>query len=462
MDGLHAARLVTCIWGGIWLIAAAIFFDRFTTIHRAWKILALAILAVFIAEISARQITPDIMLAACLLIYFSITLAPDFLRRPRLQLAAGLVGGFAYLAKAYALPFVLVHLPITIVIRRYSEPRDQRPPILLPLMRAFLGLAIFSLPWIAANSVRFGHLTISTAGKHAHTDVGPPEIQAKIPALFGRVEDPYITRHETKESLDYPRWSPFQSRKYFMYQLHVAVDHARALARSISLFDRFYLSSVAALLAIVMICNLINIDFPKWKIIWLLMTAVLFCSGMLLVFFTSRYVLPLWSPLLLALGLSISLNHKRFPRLLDTLFAAAILLSFSIAAIANLRNTEGKPPAWRKLAAALHEHGIHGPLASADRHQGLFVAFFASEKFVGFPSEDDAGIAQQKLIEQKPAALLIFKGKRIPKDMQQSSRLAAQIAQLPQWKLAFEFPVLPKQNVAVYVPITSTTPSFSP
>src|SRR5258706_11520657 len=146
---LHAARFICCAWGAIWLIAAGIFFDRFTTIHRFWKICVLTISAIYIAEIAARQITPDVMLAACLLLYLSITLSPNFLRRPSLQFLARVVGGFAYLAKAYALPFVLVHLPLTILIRTWldHETGTTRPKILLPLARALLGIVIFSLPW---------------------------------------------------------------------------------------------------------------------------------------------------------------------------------------------------------------------------------------------------------------------------------------------------------------------------
>ena len=455
MDGLHAARLITCIWGGIWLLAAAAFFDRFTTIHRFWKICALLISAIFIAEISARQITPDVMLAACLLFYFSITLSPDFLRRPSLQFAAGVLGGFSYLAKAYALPFVLVHLPMTILLRRLLErDTEPRPPIIFPLARGLIGIAIFSIPWIAANTWRFGHLTISTAGAHAHTDVGPPEIQSQIPTFFGRVEDPYITRHETKDTLNYPRWSPFHSRKYFTHQLHVIADQTRALARSISLFDRFYLTTFAALIAILAIFNLMKLDFPKWKLLWLLLTAALFCSGMLLVFFTARYLLPLWAPLLLALSLTVALKVAS-PPFLRFVFVAAIFNSFLAAAIANLRTTEGKPPAYRPLAAALHEHNIHGPLASADRHQGLFVSFFADQKFLGFPADEDANIAEQKLLAENPAALLIFKSKKIPKDMQQASRLATQIAKSPHWQHSFDFHVLDKQIVEIYIPNSS-------
>jgi len=454
MDPLHAARLITCLWGGIWLIAAGTFFDRFTTISRLWKACGLLILALYIAEISARQITPDVMLAACLLFYLSITLSPDFLRRPWLQFLAGLLGGFSYLAKAYALPFILVHLPLTILIRAWLERGEQnpRPRILLPLARAIIGIAVFCLPWIAANSWRFGHLTISTAGSHTHTDIGPPEIQAQIPSFFGPVPDPYITAHETKDEQNYPTWSPFHSRKFFLHQLHVAAQHSLTIARSINLFDRFYLTALAALVSILALCNLIHIDFARWKILWLLLTALIFCSGMLFVFFTARHVVALWPPLWLALALTIALRITRLPAPARFIFALLILLSFLLASISNLRNREGNPPAYRQLAAALHDHHISGPLASADRHQGMFVSFFADDKFLGFPPDDSAESAEQKLLAQKPAALLVFKSKKVPKEMQQASRIASQISKSPDWKLSFEFAILPKQTVEVYIP----------
>ncbi len=457
MDGLHAARLISCLWGAIWLMAVAIFFDRFTSIHRLWKTCALLVLALYIAQIAARQITPDVMLAACLLFYLSITLAPNFLRRPWLQFVAGLMGGFSYLAKAYALPFVLVHLPMTILIRSWldNDAEKPRPGMILPLARGLVGIAIFSLPWIAANSWRFGHLTISTAGSHTHTDIGPPEVQNKIPSFFGLVPDPYINRHETKDETAYPTWSPFQSRKYFFYQLRIAGQHTLAIARSVGLFDRFYLSAIAGLIALLALFNLLHIDFAKWKILWLLLSAGIFGGGMLFVFFISRHLVALWPPLCLALALSIALNITRAPAFVRSLFAFAILVSFGIAAIANLRNTEGKPPAYRQLAAALHQHNIHGPLASADRHQGMFISFFADEKFIGFPPDQTSEAAEQKLLDQKPAALLVFKTKKIPKDMQQASHLASQIVQSRHWRLAFEFPVLPKQPVEVYIPTES-------
>ena len=125
------------------------------------------------------------------------------------------------------------------------------------------------------------------------------------------------------------------------------------------------------------------------------------------------------------------------------------------AAIADLRTTEGKPPAYRPLAAALHAHNIHGPLASADRHQGLFVSFFADQKFLGFPADEDANIAEQKLLAENPAALLIFKTKRIPKDMQQASRMATEVAKSPHWQHSFDFHVLDKQIVEIYIPNSS-------
>jgi hypothetical protein len=175
---------------------------------------------------------------------------------------------------------------------------------------------------------------------------------------------------------------------------------------------------------------------------------------MLLVFFTARYILPLWVPLLLALSLTVAMRVVS-PPFLRSIFMLAIFFSFLIAAISYIRTSEGKPPAYRQFAAALDDHHIRGPLASADGHQGLFVSFFADEKFLGFPFDEDANIAEQKLLAENPAALLIFKTKKIPKDMQQASRTAVEISKSPRWQHSFDFHVLDKQIVEVYIPVPS-------
>jgi hypothetical protein len=467
MDGLHAARLITCLWGAIWLIAFGTFLNRFTSIHRVWKLCALFVMAVFIAEIAARQLTPDIILAACLFCYFSLITNPDLFHRPKIQFAAGLIAGFSYLAKSYALPFTLLHLPLTIFLRSLLEKSQPKPvSIILPLARGLVGILLVAVPFITILSWRYNRLTISTSGAHAHTDVGPVEIQAAIPNPFGRVENPYITRHETKDEIAYPHWSPLQSRAYFKHQLNVAADHARAMIRNISQFDRLYFSIPAAAVALLVLARLIPFQDQHWKLLWLLLTILLYCSGMLWVFFTPRYLLAVWAPLFLTLGLTVSLNFgpsspSKIWKMVRPISAAAILLSFALAAASNWSTTDGHIPAYRNIAAELKKHDIHGSLSSPDRQQGMFIAFFADEKFLGFPPDDSATIAEQKLLDEKPAALLIFKGKKIPKEMQAASRLASQICKSPQWKFAFDFHLLDKQTVEVYIPLTSKAPSDS-
>ncbi|HEV8605702.1 MAG TPA: hypothetical protein VGQ99_10065 [Tepidisphaeraceae bacterium] len=467
MDGLHAARLVTCIWGGLWLVAFGTFLSRFTAIHWLWKLCALLVMAIYIAEIAARQLTPDIILGACLFFYFSLITTPNLLRRPKIQFSSGLLAGFSYLAKSYALPFTLLHLPLTILLRSlFEKPQPKPVPLFLPLARGLVGILLIAIPFITILSWRYNRLTISTSGAHAHTDVGPPEIQAAIPNPFGRAEDPYITRHETKDEIAYPRWSPFQSRAYFKHQLNVAADHASSMVRNIFQFDRLYLSIPAAALALLILARLIPFQDQLWKILWLLLTILLYCSGMLWVFFTPRYLLPVWAPLFLTLGLIVALNidppsPSRIWQMIRPISAAVILFSFVLAAALNGSNTDGHIPAYRNIAAELKKHDIYGPLSSPDRQQGMFIAFFADEKFLGFPPDDSATIAAQKLLDEKPAALLIFKGKKVPKEMQAASRLASQICKSPQWKLAFDFHLLDKQTVEVYVPLTSKAPSDS-
>src|SRR5205814_71298 len=140
--------------------------------------------------------------------------------------------------------------------------------------------------------------------------------------------------------------------------------------------------------------------------IWLVLTILVYCSGMLLVFFTGRYLLPVWAPLGMALGLVVSANLRG--DLLRNVAMGAVLISFGVAAGINLVNTEGPTLQYRKVASEMKRRGIGGAIASADRQQGMFVAFFADEKFLGFPHTERLEEAKEQLLAERPGAMLVF------------------------------------------------------
>ena len=66
IDGLYAARIVNGCIGGAFIVAFVSLAGRLLQIHWAWRLLAGAILAPFIAAVAMRAISPDLLLATWL------------------------------------------------------------------------------------------------------------------------------------------------------------------------------------------------------------------------------------------------------------------------------------------------------------------------------------------------------------------------------------------------------------
>lgn len=131
---------------------------------------ALILLAALLlaANMLPEPITPDLLLACIMSWYFalSIRLVRSASAGAGLAVAVGAVGGLAYLAKAYALPFVAVHLVLTALTSRLAARRTDAPgPALKPFLTSLAAFAVVALPWVITISVQDGHATIGSAGR---------------------------------------------------------------------------------------------------------------------------------------------------------------------------------------------------------------------------------------------------------------------------------------------------------
>src|SRR5437764_9555682 len=116
IDGLYAARTVMALIGAVELALVIALMRRLLSVHWVWSMLGGMALAPFLAIVAVRAITPDLLLGMWLMGYFLMALDPKLPQKRGRQFATGVVGGFAYLAKAFALPFVIVHLAATLII----------------------------------------------------------------------------------------------------------------------------------------------------------------------------------------------------------------------------------------------------------------------------------------------------------------------------------------------------------
>lgn len=456
-----------CLWGGLFTFAVHFFLKSITSLSAVWRLLTSCVVGLAIAPIAVRQITPDLILAACLFGYFALIVNHRLFESRLTQLAAGAIAGICFVAKAYALPFLLLHLPMTILLRRGT----QRPQKLWSAFATIsLTFAILCAGWISVLSWRYRTLTVNSSGKYAHAIVGPAERQKLIPTYFGSVDDPYITRNEVIETIPYPAWSPFESRAYFNHQCDVVKKNAESIYRTVVQFDPFRMTliGIGALIVILASIPFLRQRFIPangWTILWLIASAMIYCSGFLPVFFVPRYIMPVVLPLCLILCLKISAEVKA-PKFIGVILSLIVLASFALAAVEDIRSLVSAPhkgksrqvsqdaensSLYREVAQEMRDQGILGPIVSPQRVPGIYVAFHSGQKFTGFPPDEDIAIAEQKIAQFNPGAMIIFKGSKDDKKTAAALKMAGEMVHQGLWKLTF-VKTIAGEKAEVYLP----------
>ncbi|MGE4143445.1 MAG: hypothetical protein AB7N76_22615 [Planctomycetota bacterium] len=308
LPALVAARVVLAL-GGAGLILATDRLCARAALRGIERGLALGLMALFAARVVGDVLTPDLLLAACLVGYSSLALHPELSERPRLALATGAAAGLAYLAKAYALPFVALHFPLTLLLRRFALGEDvPLPRLRRTALLAAAGLALVALPWVVVLSVRYSRPTWGTVGPLAHAAAGPGVVPGQVQhpsrvGIWGEETDPAA---EARFNARYVHWSPFASRSNALHQARILWATAKAAKSVFQELDPVGLSLSALLLApFAFLLPRDRID-PRLRFLclWVPLTSALFTSGYLLILVDWRYLAPYLTPLVVVLLLS--------------------------------------------------------------------------------------------------------------------------------------------------------------
>ena len=186
-----------------------------TTFKASIQTAALLTAVVILTSYTWFELAADLLLVLLLLLYFRITLSDDFHQHTSSAILAGLTGGLAYLAKAYAFPFFLAHFTIIHFIIGREKINWKN------FIAGLLAFMVISLPWTFALWWKYGEWLTSTSGKlnwswylkNPNEDykgyfLQPPHAKASC-----AWEDPYFLQNEF-----YKPWHSFQ---LFMHQIRV-------------------------------------------------------------------------------------------------------------------------------------------------------------------------------------------------------------------------------------------------
>ncbi|MCA8922140.1 MAG: hypothetical protein KDD82_10050 [Planctomycetes bacterium] len=423
---LIAARVTLLLWGALGLVATRQLALRFEL--PPWpRAVALGCCALALADLTTRVITPDVVIGSCLLAYAAQVTAPALLEGRRSCVACAL-GGLAFLAKSYALPFVVLHFPLTVYLRyrqrRGRLPAEQHPALRRRALRAaglgFAALLLVVGPWVATLSWKHSRLTWSTVGPLAYAAAGPGNEPGTVthPLLGVRaIPSPHLSIWERPELMPYPAWSPLASTANALHQARIVKANLWWTCRILASWDPLYLGPCFLLLGTAFV--IARRPWPsrweralEWLATWTLGTCALYCAGYLLVYVDERYLscflLPLTVLWVLRCVHELCEAWRRAPdpapraRRAWPLALAAVFVAFSFYPASRLarRATQGSSGSvarqrllsyldaigWEGAFAVLHSPG---PASSAGGstedlwREGQRISFLLQRPFAG-------------------------------------------------------------------------------
>ncbi len=485
LDDLVAGRLVLIAAGVLYVVAIfrlASLFERGTGQRNGLVSIGLMTCAVFQATVwSTYVLDPDLLAASLVFLYFSSVLDPQLAEKPARALGGGMIAGLAYLAKAYMLPFVLVQLPVTLLLRHWMERDPKRNPVsgLSRWLRIWAlyaaGQFLVAGPWIALLTAHYGQLTISTAGTSSHANVSP-ENYAYDPLWNPGLVADYIEAPRLG-----PDWSPLQDRAHFFHQLKLTAKNVLICSEMIV----FWLVLVG-IGAVAWFRErrgperrpLAPLDqFGVW---WCFLTSLIYCGGYALVIMEARYIAPVVTPLVCLCGLLLIRRAgwrwlekgARVGRLGPSWFPARVLLFIllflpddlhRLRRIAMVHPQSCRADSFQPIVRELEAAGLSKqPLASNGWHLSLAVAYVAKNipNHLGAPLSQTADGIQQELAKSPAKVYLRW----IHSERYASSRRPVDdFVPLPPWKLVRRIGAdVVNQDTVREVAIYKLDPSDSP
>jgi hypothetical protein len=349
-------------------------------------------LVVFLVYAVFWQSFDDLWECFFLLVLFRTLIRNDFEARPLLWILTGVLGALAYLAKAYALPFVLLEIVCcSFLLIREKGSGNGKKWIRIAAVCMCVTL-LLSSPWFYLLYEKYGKWMTGTAGS-LNTSwylVGHPYWKESIGQLLPPVytdspsywEDAYMVNGVTPHFWNSP--------KLLLLQIIKAGYNLLKLVQSINELSAFF--AVALLFSIgIFFSEKVRATYDR-KTKLLALSFLLFPSGYLLVNFQARYLwymLPL-SMILLAIfipQISFFTNLKdAFKRLLFPIIA----FSFIVMPLLGLREMYRAGEEEYIQAIQLRQLNIRGAFTTnipySSRSQNIVrLAYFSGNPYYNMP-----------------------------------------------------------------------------
>ena len=356
MEAITASVIINTLGATGFLFISQSFFLRFNIIDQLQWLLN-ATLALFLCYAIFGQSFDDLWECFFLLTTLRIMLADNFIKKPVLWVATGVIGALAYFAKAYSFPFFILNTLCCV----YFICKDNKAQWLRISLTSIVTMIVFSLPWILTLHNKYNIWTTSTAGTlnmswylvgHPHWKEG---IDLLIPPVYPDSpyywEDPWFANGDTPHF-----WS---SWPLFGRQLLKIIHNLYKLLVSMVQLSVFFPLITAVLIRFVSNKKARVTTAPAFTVA---ISFLIFPIGYVLVNFEARYIwymLPL-SMLAGSLFIQNHLSGKSYSNVLPWVFS----IGFLIYPAWNMLKMYDEGKDEYKMAGQLKQMNIQGTFTS--------------------------------------------------------------------------------------------------
>lgn len=366
-------------------------------------------------------ITPDLLVACALVFYLASFCHPAQSTCWPAALRLGLLGGVAYLAKAYALPFVLGHFVIVRAIEliRGGAPGTRRTlAINSAVTLAAMGLVVGA--WSAILTQKFGHFTTGSTGRY-NLLINAPNSPGQIMHWAGLLPPVNPTAISAWEDVTYyidrmPQWRPLataEDRQYLWNKIEAN------FWRTLELLEK-QANWVRPILLVMLLIPLSRADLrPRMPGLILSLALLLYPCGYFLLHVEARFLTIMLVLLLLGGAYAIARASSRglmsgwWRRSATMVVVGAMFISHPMELLGKPRN-HGE--SLMRLAEELRPVLPAGAKVASDGNWGatLYLSYFMDLRYYGEgrpnqPREALLAEAEEMGVE----FLLLWRGKQV-------------------------------------------------
>ena len=383
---IHSAKILSLIIGLFTLIGIKYLFSKF--ISRNLSNISVFVMIPTVLYIAFYLITPDLLIVCLILFYFGVIFDSKYSYKLHNGLACGFIGALAYFSKTFAFIFFLLHFTLFNIIFYFKEfDFEKKNKIKKNLL---LGLTIFfvlSGIWAVLISDKYHEITIGTSGTYNQNLVGPTS-QGHPPLYQGLIapSNKYaLSSWEDPSYFKMDSWSPLDSIKSFIFELNIIWKNIIKTGYILLGFSISFLLILA--FTLIFILKYKKDKVSRRKLLYLLITVVIYSGGYSLIYVESRYLLII-SILILLIGIYlIETFYKNdfFNLNIRNLLLLFLILSFLIPPISELNDNINVGKTYHDLGYTIKDsYSIHGNIASNDQwYVTLILTYYLNDKYYG-------------------------------------------------------------------------------